>query len=173
MGFKTFGFGGGRRDVWEPEEDSYWGPEETWLGDERHTAGRNGPELFAWSMGVGVPRSTAFALTRGFDGRGARPTWCTLVMGSGRSALSMCNDRQCVFGREVSTWKKDWSAGSSTMPVSSGAARRGMSARRHLPRPLSSCHAGCLSRLAGELRRVVRDRDPRVDLAKRRDDSDE
>jgi catalase-peroxidase len=32
MGFQTFGFGGGRADVWEPEEDIYWGPEETWLG---------------------------------------------------------------------------------------------------------------------------------------------
>ncbi|HIE22338.1 MAG TPA: catalase/peroxidase HPI, partial [Acidimicrobiia bacterium] len=37
MGLKTFGFGGGRVDAWEPEEDVYWGPEEEWLGDERHT----------------------------------------------------------------------------------------------------------------------------------------
>ncbi|GIU86503.1 MAG: catalase-peroxidase [Acidimicrobiia bacterium] len=36
MGFRTFGFGGGREDVWEPEEDIFWGPEDTWLGDERH-----------------------------------------------------------------------------------------------------------------------------------------
>ena len=36
MGFKTFGFGGGRADVWEPEEDVYWGREGTWLGDERY-----------------------------------------------------------------------------------------------------------------------------------------
>ena len=40
MGFKTFGFGGGRVDVWEPEEDIYWGPEETWLGDERYSGDR-------------------------------------------------------------------------------------------------------------------------------------
>ena len=40
MGFKTFGFGGGREDVWEPEEDVYWGPETTWLGDERYTGDR-------------------------------------------------------------------------------------------------------------------------------------
>src|SRR5947207_5866615 len=40
MGFKTFGFGGGRADVWEPEEDVYWGPESTWLGDERYTGDR-------------------------------------------------------------------------------------------------------------------------------------
>ncbi|SDJ03790.1 catalase-peroxidase [Frankineae bacterium MT45] len=40
MGFKTFGFAGGRPDVWEPDEDVYWGPEETWLGDERYTGDR-------------------------------------------------------------------------------------------------------------------------------------
>jgi catalase-peroxidase len=40
MGLKTFGFGGGRADIWEPEEDVYWGPEKTWLGDERYTGDR-------------------------------------------------------------------------------------------------------------------------------------
>ncbi|MCX4673114.1 catalase/peroxidase HPI [Streptomyces sp. NBC_01381] len=40
MGFKTFGFGGGRPDVWEPDEDVYWGPETTWLDDERYTGDR-------------------------------------------------------------------------------------------------------------------------------------
>ena len=40
MGFKTFGFAGGREDVWEPQEDVYWGPETEWLGDERYTANR-------------------------------------------------------------------------------------------------------------------------------------
>ncbi|MFJ2706471.1 catalase/peroxidase HPI [Streptomyces sp. NPDC087428] len=40
MGFKTFGFGGGRADVWEPDEDVYWGPETTWLGDDRYTGDR-------------------------------------------------------------------------------------------------------------------------------------
>jgi len=40
MGFKTFGFGGGREDVWEPE-DVYWGPEQTWLGDERYSGERD------------------------------------------------------------------------------------------------------------------------------------
>jgi catalase-peroxidase len=41
MGFKTFGFAGGRADVWEPDEDVYWGPETTWLGDERYTGDRD------------------------------------------------------------------------------------------------------------------------------------
>ncbi|MER5898228.1 catalase/peroxidase HPI, partial [Streptomyces sp. NPDC001876] len=40
MGFETFGFGGGRADVWEPDEDVYWGPETTWLDDERYTGDR-------------------------------------------------------------------------------------------------------------------------------------
>ncbi|WP_432189654.1 catalase/peroxidase HPI [Streptomyces sp. Tue6028] len=40
MGFKTFGFGGGRADVWEAEEDVYWGPETTWLDDQRYTGDR-------------------------------------------------------------------------------------------------------------------------------------
>jgi catalase-peroxidase len=41
MGFKTFGFAGGRPDVWEPEEEVYWGPEGTWLADERYTGDRD------------------------------------------------------------------------------------------------------------------------------------
>ncbi len=40
MGFKTFGFGGGREDVWEPEEDIYWGSETEWLGDKRYSGDR-------------------------------------------------------------------------------------------------------------------------------------
>ncbi|MGN6244379.1 MAG: catalase/peroxidase HPI [Motilibacteraceae bacterium] len=40
MGFSTFGFAGGRADVWEPDEDVYWGPEDTWLGDSRYTGDR-------------------------------------------------------------------------------------------------------------------------------------
>jgi catalase-peroxidase len=40
MGFKTFGFAGGRADVWEPQEDVYWGPEAEWLGDKRYTGDR-------------------------------------------------------------------------------------------------------------------------------------
>jgi catalase-peroxidase len=41
MGFKTFGFGGGRADVWEPQEDVFWGPEGKWLADERYSGDRN------------------------------------------------------------------------------------------------------------------------------------
>jgi len=41
MGFKTFGFGGGREDIWEPEEDIYWGSEDEWLGDKRYSGDRD------------------------------------------------------------------------------------------------------------------------------------
>jgi catalase-peroxidase len=40
MGFTTFGFGGGREDIWAPEDDVYWGPEDVWLGDERYSGDR-------------------------------------------------------------------------------------------------------------------------------------
>ena len=53
MGFETFGFGGGREDVWEPEEDIYWGPEDTWLGDERYSGDRElADPLGAVQMGL-------------------------------------------------------------------------------------------------------------------------
>ena len=53
MGFQTFGFGGGREDVWEPEEDIYWGPEDTWLGDERYSGDRElADPLGAVQMGL-------------------------------------------------------------------------------------------------------------------------
>jgi len=71
MGFTTFGFGGGRADVWEPEEDIYWGPEDTWLADERYSGDRGlANPLGAVQMGLiyvnpegpnGVPSALAAA----------------------------------------------------------------------------------------------------------------
>ena len=53
MGFKTFGFGGGREDVWEPDDDVYWGPETVWLDDERYTGDRELEDpLAAVQMGL-------------------------------------------------------------------------------------------------------------------------
>jgi catalase-peroxidase len=53
MGFKTFGFGGGRADTWEPEEDVYWGPEGKWLEDERYSGDRDlSHPLAAVQMGL-------------------------------------------------------------------------------------------------------------------------
>src|SRR3990172_6034269 len=71
MGFKTFGFGGGREDVWEPEQDIYWGSETTWLGDARYSGDRQLENpLAAVQMGLiyvnpegpnGVPSALAAA----------------------------------------------------------------------------------------------------------------
>src|SRR5207302_4792107 len=53
MGFETFGFAGGRPDVWEPDEDVYWGPEQVWLDDQRYSGDRNLEEpLAAVQMGL-------------------------------------------------------------------------------------------------------------------------
>ncbi len=54
MGFKTFGFGGGREDIWEPEQDVYWGAEKTWLGDDKRYSGERDLEnpLAAVQMGL-------------------------------------------------------------------------------------------------------------------------
>ena len=53
MGFKTFGFAGGRADVWEPQEDVFWGPESEWLGDKRYSEGRKlANPLAAVQMGL-------------------------------------------------------------------------------------------------------------------------
>src|SRR5262249_55982964 len=53
MGFKTFGFAGGREDVWEPPTDIYWGPENKWLGDERYSGDRQlAKPLGAVQMGL-------------------------------------------------------------------------------------------------------------------------
>ena len=53
MGFATFGYGGGREDVWEPDDDVYWGPETTWLGDERYRGDRElDKPLAAVQMGL-------------------------------------------------------------------------------------------------------------------------
>ena len=83
MGFKTFGFGGGRVDVWEPDEDVYWGPEETWLGDDRYTGDRElESPLAAVQMGLiyvnpegpnGVPDALASA-------RDIRETFARMAM---------------------------------------------------------------------------------------------
>ncbi len=53
MGFKTFGFAGGREDVWEPDQDVYWGSEDKWLGDKRYSSGRELEDpLAAVQMGL-------------------------------------------------------------------------------------------------------------------------
>ncbi len=83
MGFKTFGFGGGREDVWEPEEDIYWGAEGEWLADERYSGDRDLENpLAAVQMGLiyvnpegpnGMPSAVA-------AGRDIRETFARMAM---------------------------------------------------------------------------------------------
>ena len=83
MGFKTFGFGGGREDVWEPEEDIYWGTESEWLGDKRYAGDRELENpLAAVQMGLiyvnpegpnGQPSAVA-------SGRDIRETFARMAM---------------------------------------------------------------------------------------------
>ncbi len=83
MGFKTFGFGGGREDIWEPEEDIYWGAESEWLGDKRYTGDRQlDNPLAAVQMGLiyvnpegpnGQPSAVA-------SGRDIRETFARMAM---------------------------------------------------------------------------------------------
>lgn len=83
MGFKTFGFGGGREDVWEPQEDVYWGSEAEWLGDKRYSGDRNLENpLAAVQMGLiyvnpegpnGMPDAVA-------SGRDVRTTFARMAM---------------------------------------------------------------------------------------------
>ena len=83
MGFQTFGFAGGRDDVWEPQEDIYWGSENTWLGDNRYTGERDLENpLAAVQMGLiyvnpqgpnGVPSAVA-------AGRDIRETFARMAM---------------------------------------------------------------------------------------------
>ncbi|MFM9938025.1 MAG: catalase/peroxidase HPI [Hyphomicrobiaceae bacterium] len=83
MGFKTFGFGGGRVDIWEPEDDIYWGAETTWLGDQRYSGDRQlETPLAAVQMGLiyvnpqgpnGTPDPVA-------SGRDVRETFARMAM---------------------------------------------------------------------------------------------
>lgn len=83
MGFQTFGFGGGRVDIWQPEEDIFWGHESTWLGDERYSGDRELERpLAAVQMGLiyvnpegpnGVPDPVA-------SGRDVRETFARMAM---------------------------------------------------------------------------------------------
>jgi catalase-peroxidase len=83
MGFKTFGFAGGRADVWEPQEDIYWGPESEWLGDKRYTEDRELENpLAAVQMGLIYvnpegPGGTPSALAAAKD---IRETFARMVM---------------------------------------------------------------------------------------------
>jgi catalase-peroxidase len=83
MGFKTFGFGGGRPDIWEPHQEVWWGPEKTWLGDERYGANRTLEQpLAAVQMGLIYvnpegPNGNPDPMKSGFD---IRETFARMAM---------------------------------------------------------------------------------------------
>jgi catalase-peroxidase len=83
MGFKTFGFGGGREDVWEPQEDVYWGSESEWLGDKRYSEGRKLENpLAAVQMGLIYvnPQGPNGEPTAVGSGRDVRETFARMAM---------------------------------------------------------------------------------------------
>ena len=83
MGLKTFGFAGGREDVWEPEEDIYWGSEDTWLGDNRYSGNRDLENpLAAVQMGLIYvnPEGPNFNPDPVASGRDVRETFARMAM---------------------------------------------------------------------------------------------
>ena len=132
MGFKTFGFGGGRADVWEPEDEIYWGPEAKWLGDERYSGDRElANPLGAVQMGLiyvnpegpnGKPDPIASA-------RDIRETFARMAM----------NDEETVA----------LVAGGHTFGKAHGAGRSGQVCR---PRARGRRHRGAGPRLEEQLR---------------------
>ena len=142
MGFKTFGFGGGREDIWEPERDTYWGTETEWLGDNRYTGERDLENpLAAVQMGLiyvnpegpnGQPSAVA-------SGRDIRETFArmgmndeeTVALVAGGHTFGKCHGAASAshVGREPEAagieeqglgWKSSFGTGKGEDTISSG-----------------------------------------------------
>ena len=142
MGFKTFGFGGGREDIWEPEEDTYWGTEREWLGDKRYSGDRELENpLAAVQMGLiyvnpegpnGEPDAVA-------SGRDVRETFDRMAMndeetvalvagghtfgkchGAGDAALVGPEPEAASIDEQGLGWKSSFGSGSGDDTISSG-----------------------------------------------------
>jgi catalase-peroxidase len=142
MGFKTFGFAGGREDVWEPEEDIYWGAESEWLGDKRYSGERNLEKpLAAVQMGLiyvnpegpnGNPDPVA-------SGRDVRETFARMAMndeetvalvagghtfgkchGAGDAALVGPEPEAAGIEEQGLGWKSSFGSGKSGDTIGSG-----------------------------------------------------
>jgi len=142
MGFKTFGFGGGREDVWEPEEDIYWGSEDAWLGDKRYSGDRKLENpLAAVQMGLiyvnpegpnGEPDAVA-------SGRDVRQTFGRMAMndeetvalvagghtfgkchGAGDAALVGPEPEAAPIEEQGLGWKSSFKSGKGDDTISSG-----------------------------------------------------
>ena len=142
MGLKTFGFGGGREDIWEPEEDTYWGAESKWLGDKRYSGDRKLENpLAAVQMGLiyvnpegpnGMPDAVASA-------RDVRETFARMAMNdeetvaliAGGHTFGKCHGAgsPSMVGREPEAagieeqglgWKSAYGSGKGGDTISSG-----------------------------------------------------
>ncbi|MFO7585992.1 MAG: catalase/peroxidase HPI, partial [Anaerolineales bacterium] len=142
MGFKTFGFGGGRADIWQPEEDIYWGSEVEWLGDKRYSGDRELENpLAAVQMGLiyvnpegpnGNPDPVA-------SGRDVRETFARMAMndeetvalvagghtfgkahGAGDTALVGPNPESAPLEEQGLGWKNSFGSGKGVDTTSSG-----------------------------------------------------
>jgi catalase-peroxidase len=143
MGFETFGFGGGRADVWEPEGDTYWGPETEWLGDERYSGDRElANPLGAVQMGLiyvnpegpnGNPDPLASAKDiRETFARMAMNDYETVALVAGGHTFGKCHgaaDPNEYVGREPEAagiaeqglgWKNTYGSGNAGDAITSG-----------------------------------------------------
>jgi len=125
MGFTTFGFGGGREDIWAPEEDVYWGPEREWLGDERYSGDRElADPLGAVQMGLiyvnpegpnGNPDPVAAA-------RDIRETFARMAMNDEETVALIAGGH--TFGKAHGAADPDEYVGSA--PEAAGIAEQGL-----------------------------------------------
>jgi len=142
MGFKTFGFGGGREDIWEPEEDTYWGTESEWLDDKRYSGDRNLENpLAAVQMGLiyvnpegpnGEPSAVASGLdirdTFGRMGMGDEETVALVAgghtfgkcHGAGDAALVGPEPEAAGIEEQGLGWKNSFGSGKGVDTISSG-----------------------------------------------------
>jgi catalase-peroxidase len=143
MGFKTFGFGGGREDLWEPEEDIYWGSETEWLGDERYSGNRElANPLGAVQMGLIYvnpegPNGNPDPVASGKDvretfARMAMNDYETVALTAGGHTFGKCHgaaDADKYVGREPEGaaieeqglgWKSNFGSGKASDTISSG-----------------------------------------------------
>ena len=142
MGFQTFGFGGGREDIYEPEEDIYWGSEDTWLGDQRYSGDRNlDNPLAAVQMGLIYvnpegPDGEPNAVASGYD---VRQTFARMGMndeetvalvagghtfgkchGAGDPALVGPEPEAAPIEQQGFGWKSSFGSGKGDDTISSG-----------------------------------------------------
>ena len=142
MGFKTFGFGGGREDIWEPEADIYWGSEDEWLGDKRYTGDRDlEVPLGAVQMGLIYvnPQGPNANPNPVASGRDIRETFARMAMndeetvalvagghtfgkchGAGDEALVGPEPEAADITEQGLGWKSSFRAGNGSAAITSG-----------------------------------------------------